>query len=195
MKNLEWYLFQNDQQLGPFAVEQLAQLNHNKMIAQNAYIFKMGWDDWKPISEAWDQLGFQGMAPSVEIPTPSRRGGFASRVAVTGSVILHNDEHVVEGSGANISETGLFIETKEQPFNVGDLIKLTLRIDTMTRSYNTGAYVIRYNSNPSWPVGYGLTFHEAPSKLIAEIKKIIELDRHKVQIEISNNKKMKVANG
>ena len=42
-----WYIYQNNQQLGPFEQSQIQQLLATKMIAHESHIFKAGWVEWR----------------------------------------------------------------------------------------------------------------------------------------------------
>ena len=54
-----WYLYQNNQQVGPFDTQQITQLLTNKMISQDSYIFKAGWKDWRVLAEGYEDLGIE----------------------------------------------------------------------------------------------------------------------------------------
>ena len=55
-----WYIYQNSQQMGPFDPEQVKQLSSNSMISREAYLFKVGWKDWRPIEECAEEIGLEG---------------------------------------------------------------------------------------------------------------------------------------
>ena len=61
MSDLVWYVYQTSQQLGPFTTEQISQMFHTKMIGLDAYLFKVGWKDWRPLEDSAEELGFTGM--------------------------------------------------------------------------------------------------------------------------------------
>ena len=52
-----WYLYQNNQQVGPFDTQQITQLLTNKMISHDSFIFKAGWKDWRVLSAGYEELG------------------------------------------------------------------------------------------------------------------------------------------
>lgn len=172
MNEQVWYLYQNDQQLGPFSTEQLIQLNDNKMISKEAFLFKVGWKDWRSVTDTWHELGLSGNMPTADSNFPARRG-FAPRISVEGRVIVHNDGQMTIAKGVNISVSGVFIETEEQLFTIGETLKITIKFADLTKSYNCKAQVIRYNSNAKWPVGYGLMFEEKNEDLVTDIRKLV----------------------
>ena len=51
-KDYAWYIYQSGQQMGPFSNAQVQQLLNVKMIAQDASIFKEGWEDWRSIQRS-----------------------------------------------------------------------------------------------------------------------------------------------
>jgi hypothetical protein len=157
-----WYVYNQQQQLGPFEARQIIQLLDNSMISKEAYVFKVGWKDWRPIEETLDLLGGENKseapsAPIAETDSLKRRLG-APRATISGRVIVHNNGQLVIGSGINISSSGIFIETTDQIFKLGEKLKVTVKVDGFSKQFNTVADVIRLNSDPKNPVGYGLRF-------------------------------------
>lgn len=169
MSDLVWYVYQASQQLGPFTTEQITQMFHNKMIAQDAYLFKVGWKDWRPIEDTTEELGILGL----QAASVTRRVG-APRASIAGRVIVHNNGQLVIGSGVNISTTGIFVETTDQIFTVGERLKLSVRCDGVGKPFNTTAQVIRYNSDPRYPIGYGLKFDSIENAIMLEIRQLVD---------------------
>jgi len=170
-----WYVFQQSQQIGPFTHEVVVQMITTKMIAHDAYLFKVGWKDWRPIEDAYEELGMQkpegqGVPEGV---TESRRLG-APRATIKGRVIVHNNGQLAIGVGVNISESGIFVETTEQLFTVGEKLKLSIRAEGVNKPFNAVAHVIRYNSDSRFPVGYGLRFEEIDASIKAKIKSLVD---------------------
>lgn len=169
-----WYVFQQSQQIGPFTQEVVVQMISTKMIAHDAYLFKVGWKDWRPIEDAYEELGMN--KPEGKVSTDiieSRRLG-APRATIKGRVIVHNNGQLMIGEGVNISESGMFVETTEQLFTVGEKLKLSVRADGINKPFNAVAHVIRYNSDSRFPVGYGLRFEEIESSITAKIKSLVD---------------------
>lgn len=164
-----WYIYQNNQQLGPFNNTQLVQLLSSNMIAQNAYLFKVGWKDWRPMEDCYEELGMPRISAEA---TPKRRKG-APRASIAGRVIVHNNGQLIIGSGVNISSTGIFVETKENIFNLGEVLKLSVKCDGIKKPFNVTARVIRYNTDPKYPIGYGLKFEVIDEEIRKEIERLI----------------------
>ncbi|MBM4253329.1 MAG: DUF4339 domain-containing protein [Deltaproteobacteria bacterium] len=172
-----WYVYQNGQQLGPFAVLQLKQMIDSKMIPQDAYLFKVGWKDWRPIEETHAELGLTAAAmpdSQAVLKTIAERRDAAPRATISGRVVVHNNSQMVIGSGVNISATGMFVETTDQIFAVGERLKLSVRVEGFARPFNVLAQVVRYNGDPKFPVGYGLRFDEIDQSVAAEIQAAID---------------------
>jgi Tfp pilus assembly protein PilZ len=174
MNEQVWYVYQQGQQLGPFGGDQITQMADTKMIAQDAYLFKVGWKDWRPIEECFTELGME--APTVTTAPDSDRRDTAPRATVKGRVIVHNNGQLVIGGGVNISSTGIFVETKDQIFTVGEKLKLSVRIENFSRPFNVMAQVVRYNSDPNNPVGYGLRFDDLDEGIAKEIQKSVDAE-------------------
>ena len=172
MNEQVWYVYQNGQQLGPFAGAMIKQMVDSKMIAQDAYLFKVGWKDWRPIEETFEELGLAASAPP-GIKTSERRDA-APRATVSGRVIVHNNGQLVIGGGVNISSTGMFVETKDQLFTVGERLKLSVKAEGFSKPFNVQAQVVRFNSDPAYPVGYGLKFEDLDEGVALDIQKAVD---------------------
>jgi hypothetical protein len=154
-----WYLYQNGQQLGPYDTQQVTQLFTTKMIADDGYIFKVGWKDWRPIEEGYEALGIA--VPSDKgwtVDQLASRKAARPRAGVTGRVVVHNNGDVTIGTGINVSETGIFVETSDRLFTLGEQLKVSVRCDGLSRAFNAEALVVRFNTDARYPQGYGLQF-------------------------------------
>lgn len=160
MSEQVWYIYHNQQQLGPFEGKQVVQLYESKMVAQDAYVFKVGWKDWHPIEDSFDELGIQADTDGTGNDSTLKRRLSAPRASMSGRIIVHNNGQLVIGSGVNISATGIFIETKDTPFKLGEKLKLTCKVDGLEKQFNAHAEVVRVNNDDRYPVGYGLRFEE-----------------------------------
>ena len=126
------------------------------------------------MEECFEEVGAETAPPAVAAPKASERRDAAPRATVVGRVIVHNNGQLVIGTGVNISSTGIFVETKDQLFTVGERLKLSVRIDGLGRPFNAVAQVVRYNSDPKYPVGYGLRFDELDEGVGKEIQAAVD---------------------
>jgi len=176
MQEQIWYVFQNEQQIGPFALEQVQQMYTSKMMTTDAYLYRAGWKDWRPVAECYEEIGVphpqNKKTPDVQQPMKQKRTG-APRASIEGRVIVHNNGQLVIGTGVNISMTGIFVETTDQMFTVGERLKLTVKSDELAKPFNVVAQVIRYNADPRLPVGYGLMFENLDPLIREEIKELV----------------------
>lgn len=175
MSDQVWYVYQNGQQIGPFNHAQVLQMLDSKMIAQEAYLFKVGWKDWRPIEETYEELG----VPRLSNPSTGVKRSGAPRATIHGRVIVHNNGQLVIGSGVNISSTGIFVETTDQIFTVGETLKLSIRCEGLNKPFNATAQVIRYNSDSRFPVGYGLKFDQIDADIRMEIETLVQAQNKK----------------
>jgi hypothetical protein len=179
MSEKVWYLYQNNQQVGPFDSQQVTQLFVTNMIAKDGYIFKVGWKDWRPMEEGYEALGISPTASGVPA-TPDtkaqveRRRESAPRASISGRVVVHNNGQLTIGQGVNISAGGIFVETSQPLFTVGERLKLSVRCDGMEKAFNAEASVIRYNSDTRYPVGYGLKFEQIDQRAVESIQKLVD---------------------
>lgn len=183
MSDQNWFVYQGNQQLGPFATAQVKQMLDSKMISQDSYLFKAGWKDWRPMEDCLEELGLKA-AGTQQISTPERRYA-APRASIQGRVIVHNNGQVIIGSGVNISATGIFVETTDQIFTVGEKLKLSVRIDGFVKAFNVFARVVRYNSDPRFPVGFGLMFVGLDKGIGDEIERMVATKRPTSEIKVS----------
>lgn len=176
MSEQVWYIYQQNQQLGPFTAEQLQQMIAIKMIAQDAYLFKVGWKDWRPIEETAEELGLAANTMPVlsSAEQSSRRLG-APRATIRGRIVIHNNGQVSIGNGVNISSSGIFIETKDEIFRLGEELKLSVKVDGMSKAFNSSARVVRLNVDPDFPLGYGLQFLDLPEDIRDSILELVRV--------------------
>jgi hypothetical protein len=174
MSDQLWYVYQQNQQIGPFTQDVVVQMISTKMIAHDAYLFKVGWKDWRPIEDTFEELGLsQPENGASEAEKETRRLG-VPRATISGRVIVHNDGQLAIGEGVNISESGLFVETSEQLFTVGEKLKISVRAEGINKPFNALAQVIRFNSDSRFPIGYGLRFEEIEETIRVKIKSLVE---------------------
>jgi len=171
MSEQVWYVYQNGQQLGPFSESQLKQMISIKMIPQHAYLFKVGWKDWRPIEEVLSEIGMNAPKPGKVM---QERREAAPRATIAGRVIVHNNGQLVIGSGVNISSSGIFVETADRLFTIGENLKLSVRSEALNKPFNATASVIRYNSDPRYSIGYGLHFLELDPQVAGEIQAAVD---------------------
>jgi len=171
MSDQTWYVYQNGQQIGPFAIDQIQQMYATKMLATDAYLFRAGWKDWRPLDECYEDIEVP-RPESASPPSEKKRKG-APRASVGGRVIVHNNGQLVIGTGVNISMTGIFVETTDHIFTVGEKLKLTVKCDGLTHPFNVVAGVIRYNSDSRMPLGYGLMFESLDPLIREDIKGLV----------------------
>ena len=188
MSEFSWYVYQAGQQMGPFSDEQVRQLLTIKMISQDAFIFKDGWEDWRSIKEIFsDTQANQAPPPSPPAPTsgavpkqPRPQQHLQQRMArvgIKGRVVAHNDGRVIISGGINISASGIFVETeienKTPGFQVGEHIKLTIKADDLSYPFNVVAEMMRFNSdNSNHPTGYGMKFIDLPADIKTDIERL-----------------------
>jgi Tfp pilus assembly protein PilZ len=163
MSEQNWFVYQGNQQLGPFVTAQVKQM------------LKAGWKDWRPVEDCLEELGMKPSG-SQQLSSSERRYA-APRASIQGRVIVHNNGQMIIGSGVNISASGIFVETTDQIFTVGDKLKLSVRIDGFVKAFNVFARVVRYNSDPRFPVGFGLTFVGLDKGITDEIERMVASKR------------------
>jgi len=170
MSELLWYVYQNGQQMGPLSEQQLTDMVNNTMIAHDSYLFKVGWKDWRPIEDTYEELGI--VNPPLA-KSPKRRTA-APRATINGRVVVHNNGRLAIGIGVNISSTGIFVESPDRIFSVGEKLKLSVKVKGISKPFNAVAQVIRFNSDARYPVGYGLKFESLEENIRTEIQRLVD---------------------
>lgn len=173
MSEQQWYIYHQSKQMGPFLAQQVINMVTNNIITQEAYVFKVGWKDWRPLEETLGDLGMKNATPVAEEDTLNRRNG-APRASVQGRIIVHNNGQLVIGKGVNISSTGIFVETQSKIFKLGERLKLTCRIDDFSKQFNSIAEVIRRNTDTRYAIGYGLKFELIDERIQQEIQTLVD---------------------
>jgi hypothetical protein len=179
MSEQVWYLYQNGQQVGPFETAQVTQLYINNMIAKDGYIFKVGWKDWRPVEEGYEALGITNpnaakMNDAAYQQELEKRREVAPRATIKGRVVVHNNGQLAVGAGVNISMEGIFVETGDQLFTVGETLRLSIRCDGLAKAFNVEAMVIRYNSDARFSLGYGMRFTKIDSESQRNIQTLVD---------------------
>lgn len=170
MSELLWYVYQNGQQMGPLSEQQLTDMVNNTMIAHDSYLFKVGWKDWRPIEDTYEELGI--VNPPLA-KSPKRRTA-APRATINGRVVVHNNGRLAIGIGVNISSSGIFVESPDRIFSVGEKLKLSVKVKGISKPFNAVAQVIRFNSDARFPVGYGLKFESLEEGIRSEIQRLVD---------------------
>ncbi|MCB9229104.1 MAG: PilZ domain-containing protein [Deltaproteobacteria bacterium] len=175
MNDLVWYVYRHPEgQTGPFDKQQITRMLDSNMIPQNAYLYKTGWEDWRPLSEALESLG--ETRSSKEMSGPEKRAHIdrSPRATIKGRIIVHNNGQLIIGGGVNISASGIFIETTDKLFQLGETLKLTCRVDGFLKAFNATAVVTRFNDDHRFPLGYGMKFEELDKAIAREIQALID---------------------
>ena len=170
-----WFMYAGGVQLGPFTTEQANQLIVRKAVSPDSFVFRVGWKDWRPVEECHEELGIA--SPNGAVATEAglaERRAVAPRASVGGRVVIHNNGNLTIGSGVNISTTGIFVETTEPIFSVGEKLKISVKAEGMDKPFNAVAQVIRYNSDKRFPVGYGLRFELLSDRAKTSIQHLVD---------------------
>ena len=166
-----WFIFSQEQQLGPFTKAQLYQQFQKNKFPPDVHLFREGWKEWLPLNDCASELGlpFDLSGNTVSLQDRRRKG---SRVGIAGQIIVHNQGDLAIGSGVNLSGTGLFVETTQQIFRVGETLILTCKVKQMPTPFHAKAEVIRFNAGNNDPTGFGLRWTEISDAIQQDIQKL-----------------------
>lgn len=162
-----WYYFDGEAQVGPVSEEKLRALVVSGQVTPEYYVFRNGFDDWKLLSEVSE---LAALAPRI-----SGRRPVAERAPITEVVIAHNGRHIASGVLRNISVSGVFFETSDRSFQVGDDLKLTLtQGQELGKPIHLRCRVARYSANNKPAVGYGLEILDLTEEIQQRIYEYIQ---------------------
>jgi Tfp pilus assembly protein PilZ len=170
-----WFVYQNSKQLGPFDTAEITQMLSSNMILDIAFLFKAGWKDWRPLEECQSEFALIPTLPPPPVSASNRRKD-APRASIEGRIIIHNNGDLIMAKGVNISVGGIFVETQEALFKLGEKLKLTCSIDQFSKPFNVICKVVRFNNDPAHAPGYGLVFVELDPKIPPQIQKLLDLE-------------------
>lgn len=169
-----WFLYAGGVQLGPFTLEQVNQLVVRKAVSHESFVFRVGWKDWRPLEECHAELGFdKSLVPVRSEQQLEERRATAPRASIAGRVVIHNNGNLTIGAGVNVSSSGIFVETHEPIFSLGEKLKLSIKVDGLEKPFNAVASVIRYNTDPRFPIGYGLRFEVLSDRAKLDIERLV----------------------
>ena len=167
MVEKNWFLHQNDVQIGPFSMVHIVQFVKAKMLTEKAHLFKIGDLQWRPLEGCMYDLG---LSQDKKLSQNSDRRANAQRACASGTVLVQNSGQSFVGSGVNISSTGVFIETDARVFTIGETIQLSVQIDGMIKPFEATASVVRFSLKLGQKSGYGLKFQDLDPEIVAEIE-------------------------
>lgn len=177
MSDLVWFVYHGGMQTGPFTAQLLRDKLEKKELALDSFLFKAGWKDWRQLSECLEDLGLTIVVPPPP-PISSDASSRPPRATISGQIIVHNNGQLVIGSGVNISASGIFVETEDLIFKLGESLKITCRVKGFAKSFNAQAEVIRFSNGPHEPKGYGLRFTKIDGAIKSQIEKMVGLSGH-----------------
>ena len=167
-----WFIYINGESTGPFSQNTVIEILAQTDVAHTGFLFRVGWKEWRPYTDCLEELGVSCdiMPPPPPMPSNLTR---PPRATIKGQIVVHNNGQLIIGAGVNISSTGIFVETKDSIFNVGEVLKLTCRVDGFLKPFNANAEVMRFNNSPKSPSGYGLKFIKLDEVVKQQIESLI----------------------
>lgn len=161
MANKEWFVFQDEAQQGPYTLSELRSLCEEGRLSDSAFLFQIGWKNWREISGLADELRLK----------PADSGGEKRaqppRASIRGRIFVHNKLELCLSEGVNISSTGIFVETRQHLFKPGEELILTCKIVGLGEPFHVQGLVMRYSENPR---GYGIKFLKLKRELSQRIE-------------------------
>ena len=158
-----WFYYASEVQVGPMGFESLREAIECGAIGIEDYVFREGFHDWRRLGEI-DELSEIARA-SVRAPESnsgdrtvrSRDRRIQPRAPLSDLVVAHNDNHLTSGLVADISASGIYLETSDNCFRLNDEVKITLKHGTgLGKPILLRGTVVRQTSAGRSRFGYGV---------------------------------------
>lgn len=126
--HIKWFLYQNENQTGPYPSSELKRLISTSQVQDSAYVWHEGFSEWKPVSEVPE---FKDTKPSA--PPPQREAvrektekRAVPRKPLLAQVYVTNQSDLATGICRDISVGGMQLLTDQIPGTVGTTIHLNV---------------------------------------------------------------------
>ncbi|MBC7396920.1 MAG: DUF4339 domain-containing protein [Bdellovibrionales bacterium] len=128
---IQWFLFQNDTQTGPYAAEELKRLSSAGQLTASAYVWQEKFTEWKSYRDVAD---FKSDAPAQKQvlntlpPEPAKAEDrrIAPRKPLVAQIFLTNHKEVLTGICRDISVGGMQVLAQPIPGQVGETVRLNV---------------------------------------------------------------------
>ena len=124
---VKWFLFQNENQTGPFSTLELKRLVTSGQVLELAYVWQEKFTEWKLVSEVPELK--EPRAPGVvapPTPTTSREKRTLPRKPLLAQIYVTNQAELATGICRDISVGGMQLLTDKIPGEVGNSIHLNV---------------------------------------------------------------------
>jgi hypothetical protein len=153
-----WFLFREQQKLGPYRYLEVVSFLQQKSCGPDDFIWKPSFSDWQKIRSCADfsEPVLKKLANVKDIPEKVFIERRFPRVPYDSEVILHDDAHVVFGAAKSLSEGGAFVEVPKVLHQKGDRLKLHFTPGDLRAPFNCIAEVTQVSK--AAPIGYNVKF-------------------------------------
>ncbi len=131
---VQWFLFQNDTQTGPYSAEELKRLSASGQLNAGAFVWQEKFTEWKPFADVAELksdappqklvLNTVPAAPAETAKAAERRT--APRKPLVAQIFLTNNKEVLTGICRDISVGGMQVLGEPIPGQVGESIRLNV---------------------------------------------------------------------
>jgi hypothetical protein len=133
--HFKWFLYQNDNQTGPYATSELKRLISSGQILEQAHVWRDGFENWtyvKDVKELYSQVAASvGVPPVPTIPSkkleelkPEKRQ--MPRKPLVAQVYMTNQSDLSTGICRDISIGGMQLLTDQIPGEVGSQLRINV---------------------------------------------------------------------
>ncbi len=121
---VQWFLFQNDTQTGPYPASELLRLISSGQVLSSAFVWQEKFTEWKPFQDV-AELKVQKATVSVKPEAPKDRRT-APRKPLVAQIYLTNQKDIMTAICRDISVGGMQVLSEQVPGKVGDQIRLNV---------------------------------------------------------------------
>ena len=130
---VQWFLFQNDTQTGPYAADELKRLSQSNQLASSAFVWQEKFTEWKPFGEVAELKSETAASPAklvlntvAQDTAKAQERRVAPRKPLVAQIFLTNQKEILSGICRDISIGGMQVLADGVPGEVGETIRLNV---------------------------------------------------------------------
>jgi len=163
----QWFLFQNDNQTGPYPTAEIKRLISSGQVLEQAHVWREGFENWQYVKDVKELYATAAPAPTAVPPTApvAQQAAPAAQTAapvaaaaakpaekrtgprrpMVAQVYLTNQSEVITGICRDISVGGMQMQTDRIPGEVGTSIRLNVvpPADTGLKAFVAEGVIVR----------------------------------------------------
>lgn len=177
---IDWFIFKNDKNFGPFNYDQLLTLLCNQTLFEYDYVYNDTLPEWKQISELevfqmnYMEQHHPDEAQKIALPQMRRA---SARHSIHSKLFVHNDEQIWKGQSLDISKGGCALVIENSHLLTGTEVKIHFSGNNFVAAFNVVGKIVSKNEKENGlkdtsPTRYGVEFIQTNPHASEILKKI-----------------------